>query len=219
MKATTGRIWEASSAEPSRPLLTGVMFDAVKATLTATNSYIAARVPCEVEDGDDSGIIPAVAIKEAKGRSLRIADGKATLTLPDGDRSWTLITGTFPDCDSIFDNYPAISSPFGLNAGLLRQLSDALGCDTKNHIPVALHPVSPLKGMRVTAPREGEGVIMPVRIPGSDDAPFKAAADLGDDEAVIAAVRAAASAIDKRRGKKKAAQAFRDALASFGVAA
>lgn len=219
VKATTGRIWEAASTEKERPILTGVMFDAVKATLTATNSYIAARVPCEVEDDDDSGLIPAVALKEANGRSLRIADGKATLMLPDGDRSWTLLDGQFPDVDKIMAATPEAELRFGVNPELMQSLAHALGCGGKSYVPLVLHPVSPLKGMRVAGPRVGEGVLMPIRIADTNDGALPTAPDLNDDEAVIAAVRAAAAAIDGRRGKKKAAQAFRDALASFEAAA
>ena len=217
MKATTGRIWEAASKDELRPVLTGVYFDAEKATLTATDSYIAARVPCEVEDGDESGLIPAAALKMAAGRSLRIADGKATLALPNGERSWDLIVGLFPKVDEILAAAGRVGNPFGLNADLLRQLSQALGGGGTNYMPVVLHPVSPVRGILVTT-HEGEGVIMPVRVHGTaeirrDDV----AADLSDDDVVRAGVLAAMGALQQRRGKRKAAQAFRDAVLAATV--
>jgi hypothetical protein len=212
MKATVGRIWEAASSDSSRPVLTHVRFDAEKATLLATNSYIAARVPCEVEPGDESGLIPAVAIKEAAGRSLRIADGKATLFLPDGERAWNLLTdGEFPDVEGVLDAAPVAPTRFGINAGLLASLSAALGASPKHHQPVALHPVHPLKGMRIEA-TDATGVLMPVRIVDGGQ-PAAEPPDLSDDGRVVAAARAAVAQLNQRRGKAKAAKAFRAALA------
>jgi hypothetical protein len=222
VKATTGRIWEAASTEASRPVLMHVMFDAKKGTLTATDSYVIARVPCEVEEGDESGLIPAAALKTAAGKSLHIADGKATLKLADGERSWPLLTGaTFPDADKIISGYPPVDAPFGLNTRLLRELGNALGA--VDHLPIALHPVHPLKGILVNGPAPGGatvGVIMPVRLDGHHEAPPLRAPDLSNDAAVLSGVQAAVAALDKRRGKKKAAQAFRDAvLAAMETAA
>lgn len=207
MIANVGRIWEAASKERGRPVLMHVSFDVEKATLTATNSYLAARVPCEVEDGDESGLIPADAIKTAAGKSLRIADGKATLKLPDGERTWPLLVGSkFPDVDKILADTPKADVRFGLNARLLNDLGNAMGADTV----VALHPVHPLKGMLVTALPDTLGVLMPVRLPSNGVAPVTP--DLSNDAAVLAGIEAAMSRINGRRGKKKAAQAFRDAL-------
>jgi hypothetical protein len=219
VKANVGQIWEAASTEPTRPILTGVMFDAGAGTLTATNSYIAARVPCEVEEGDESGIIPAEAIKTAKGESLRVAKGKATLQLGNGERSWTLIEGVFPDVDKILATTPEAATRFGVNPDLLRSLALALGCGGKSYTPLVLHPVSPLKGMLVAAPSEGVGVLMPVRIDGEKRDPLPTAPNIGDDEVLIAAVKAARAALDGRRGKKRAAQAFRAALEEASQAA
>ena len=103
----------------TRPILNAVRFDAKSATLTATDTYIAAQVPCKVEKGDESGIVPAAALKEADGKSLRIADGKAVLKLPDGERSWDLLEGTYPDAvDKVLAETP-LANPIGLNSVLL----------------------------------------------------------------------------------------------------
>lgn len=218
MKATVGRIWEAASTDPSRPVLAHVAFDAKQKTLTATNSYVLAQVPCEVEAGDESGLIPAEAIKAAKGESLRIADGKATLKLRDGERSWTLLAnGTFPDVEKILNGYEKIDAPFGVNPKLLKELGDALGADSMS--PIALHPTHPLKGILATGVREGIGVIMPVRLVGApslSEKPF-ALPDVTNDAAVIAGIEAAIATLGRRRGKKKAAQAFRDALVGWAA--
>lgn len=217
MKVTVGRIWEAASDEKSRPHLAAVFFDAEKATLTATNSYIAARVPCEVEDGDESGLIPAAAVKATivgkKRLSLHVADGAATLQLPDGVRVWNLLpTGKFPDMiDSIFARALETDVQFGINTKLLAQVARALG-----HDQAAIHPVSPLAPIRVAPEASGaQGVVMPVRLSGTSRTieAIKARDAIDNDDAVIAAARAAIAAIEKRRGKKRAAQAFRDALA------
>jgi hypothetical protein len=212
MKQTVGRVWLAASKEPSRPILTHVAFDAEKGTLTATNSYIAARVPCEVEDGDVSGLIPAVALKESFGKSLRVADGFATLTLPDGERRWSVLADTqFPDVDKILGG--AVEGlKFGLNPDLVQQLGLALCAGTSAHVPISLHPVNPLHAMRVTASRDAVGVIMPVRLPDVDRAAQVAFGMLDDDAAVIDAARAALAQIEQKRGKAKAAKVFRETL-------
>lgn len=213
MIATTGRIWEAASNESSRPVLCGVYFDAKAGTLTATDSYVMARVPCEVEEGDESGLIPAEAVKTANGKSLRVSDGKATLTLPDGERTWNLIEGTAPDFDKILSDALTIEEPFGLNAELLKNLASALSRDKFS--PVVLHPVHPRKAIRVDAKEAGgvEGLIMPVIVRGGQVyEPPAPAPDLTDDDKLIGAIKAAAAQLDKRRGKRKAAQAFREAI-------
>lgn len=216
MIASTGRIWEAASKDESRPVLTGVWFDAEKATLTATNSYIAARVPCEVDEGDESGLIPAEAVRIAASgkvcRGLRVADGKATLQLPDGERIWTLLPGVFPSMDKIFEQAkPAVR--FGLNARLLHDLARALGCGAD--YPVVIHPTHPLKSILANGPRDDNcvGVLMPVRVE-RESGQILTPPDLSNDEAVVTAARAAISALDRRRGKARAAEAFRNALAS-----
>lgn len=213
MKATHGRIWLAASTDVSRPVLTHVFFDAEKATLTATNSYIAARVPCAVETGDESGLIPAAAVKAAKGESLGVTGGRATLRLPSGEeRSWPLFNALFPNMDALCPE-PA-ESPFGINTDLLAAVAEALGAGKTTARPLVMHPGSPIKAIRV-APRlddtDGYGIIMPVRI---GDHTLKApdpTVDLALDAAVIAGVAAFQATVAKRRGRPKAAQAFRDA--------
>lgn len=207
MKATTGAIWEAASSDDSRPVLNHVQFDAVAGTLMATNSYIAASVPCEVEEGDESGLIPAVALKEAKGRSLAIRDGRATLKLSDGTRTWDLLTdGQFPDMASIFEKYELIEFPFGVNPELMLSCARALGCGGKSYAPLVLHPSSPLKGIRVTSQRGGDGILMPVRL--EHQGVFQPTPDLTDPDVLLAGVHAAQRALAGRKGKRKAAEAF-----------
>lgn len=209
MRAHIGNIWKAVSKDEVRPVLCHVAFDAEKGTLTASDSYILAQVPCEVEPGDDSGLIPADAIREAEGRSLRVAGGKATLSLPDGERSWNLLTdGVFPDAEMLLSKAPSVPVRFGINAGLLARLSEALGAFPAAHEPVVLHPRHPLKPMRVET-REAVGVVMPVRMSGVD---VVEPPDFSDDELVVAAAQAAVKQLKRRRGKARAAQAFREAL-------
>jgi hypothetical protein len=216
MKATVGRIWEAASKDDSRPVLTHVSFDAKAGTLTATDSYILARVECEVEDGDESSLIPAAALKQAKGQSLRVSDGKATLQLPDGgERSWPLLDGAFPDADKIFKQYPDGGFGFGVNPELVKCLGVALGAGGSRCLPIALHPLNPLRAIRVTTPSNGGlGLLMPVRLADAPSMKLTLGPDLHNDEAVIAAVRAATFALERKRGKAKAAKAFREVLAT-----
>lgn len=163
MVANFGRIWEAASKDKGRPLLQGVYFDAVAATLTATNSYILVRVPCVAEPGDESGLIPAEALKAAAGKSLAVAKGKVVLQLPNGERAWNLLQGTFPDGDRLLASAPHGQVPVSINAALLKQVADALSAQSKDYI--VLDPSdNPLKPIRVW--RDGFGaqaIIMPVR--------------------------------------------------------
>ena len=220
MIANVGQIWKAASTEKSRERLLGVFFDADKGLLSATDSYIMARVPCQVEPGDESGVIPAAALKEAAGRSLKIADGKAVLTLPDGERVWKLLLiPKAPDFDGVISLAVPVEHPFGFDPKLLLQLGSALGTDEQRSL--ALHVVHPLRGARVTTEKgEGEGVLMPIRLASRNGFPdFPKPIDLSDDDKVVNAARAAVSAMDKKRGKKRAAEAFRKALKAEEVVA
>ncbi len=214
MIATVGRIWEAVAHDVTRPILTAVRFNAEAATLTATDTYIAAQVPCKVEEGDESGIIPAVALKEANGKSLRIANGKAVLKLPDGERSWDLLEGAYPEAvDKVLAETP-LANPIGLNAVLLQRLALALLGDAKETL--VLHPTHPLKAIRVAAMRNGQGVIMPVRVPASTGEPLTLeATSFGEtnNETLLRGIQAGASALQGRKGKAAALRAFRKAIA------
>ena len=206
MRVTTGRIWEVAATDESRPVLTCVYFDAKNGTLAATDSYIAARVPCDVDEGDESGLIPAEAVETAGGRSLLVRDGKATLSFGDGERTWNLVEGTFPDLDEVFTNGAPAKVIVGLNADFLARLSKGLG----GRGVARLSASHPRKAILVGAPpADVQGAIMPVVL--ADDA-TPSVPDLWDDDRVIAAARAAVALLDKRRGKKRAAQAFRDVL-------
>jgi hypothetical protein len=210
MIASVGQIWVIASTEPTRMALNHVSFDAEAGTLTATDSYVAARVPCKVEDGDESGLIPATALKEANGQSLRIADGKATLKLSDGgERTWPLSSLSFPDIAKILDGAPKAPVRFGINARLLHNLATAMKGKEMRDNAIILHPVHPLKGLRVDGFHEEVGMIMPVRLPNGE-VPDKQA-DFSD-EAIVRAAKVTVAALGNRRGKKRAAQAFRDAV-------
>lgn len=212
MIANVGRIWEAVATDTSRLVLTGVRFDAEAATLTASDTYIAAQVPCKVQEGDESGIIPAAALREANGGSLRIADGKAVLKLSDGERSWDLLAGPYPEAiDQVLADLAEapLSNALGLNSELLRRLTLALLGNTKNAL--TLYPTHPLRAIRVIG-----GAIMPAGGSGSADEPLtldESVGSMADDETLLRAIQAGAAALHGRRGKSAAVRAFRKALA------
>lgn len=213
MKATHGKIWEACSKNEARPVLTHVSFDAEAATLVATNSYIAARVACEVEEGDESGLIPAAAIKEAAGRSLRVAKGKATLAYENGEeRSWPVLgpETMFPKFDELRGEKSDLR--IGLNPDLFRQLGVALGGGGKSNVPLVIHPRAALRAMRVEN-SQGEGILMPVRASESSNGARPAFEVLADDGSLLAAIDAAVAKISARRGRKAALAAFRKSIA------
>lgn len=143
-----------------------------------------------------------------KGASLAIRGGKATLKLADGERTWDLYEGNFPDIESVIAKYDAVDVPFGVNPELLATLGKALGGGGRQYNPILLHaPPSPLLAMRVEMPRDSShGVVMPVRTERTVDP--KPRADLTDPDVVLAGVTAAARALARRKGKLKAVDAF-----------
>lgn len=100
--AKNAKIDRVVSAETSRYAIHGVYLDVAKSSLVATNGRSLASIPCEVEEGDVSGIIPVEAVKLAgKGRgdtgricvngNVRVLDAKGVET------TMAKIEGNFPD--------------------------------------------------------------------------------------------------------------------------
>ena len=213
MRATHGRVWEAASQKGERPALTGVFFDAERGTLTASDIYIAVRVPCEVEDGDESGVIPADALKAAGAESLSVRGGKATLKLKDGERSWSLLDAVKSiDFDTILAGTPPGRTRIGINPELLLRAWKALGGKRADSMsPEILSPTSPLKPIRLSVGgADGDALVMPIRIEvGCVDVSV-----LDDDERLLPAIEKAARVLAGRKGRAKALVAFRAALAA-----
>lgn len=171
-----------ASRDASRPVLSHVYLNTERARLEATNTYAAALVPVEIEEGDDSGLIPAAALKAQRKASKYAAaslgvNGKVTLATSEGEQTWLKGEGQWPDFDRLT---PAEFSSFriGLNPKLLLELAQALGnpecvtiefarvADKEEGEGVGAFPAA-LKPMKVTVPAGGDsyGILMPIPIP------------------------------------------------------
>jgi hypothetical protein len=170
----------AASRDDSRPVLTHVYLNAEKSRLEAADSYKAAIVPCELEEGDESGLIPAPAIAAQRKASkyaaapLRV-NGNVELATPENTQTWTKGEGQWPNFEQLT---PANLSGFkvGLNPTFLLELAKALGDPSSVTLQFALvgekmegpetgyFPGS-LRPMIVKVPSGGDGygILMPIR--------------------------------------------------------
>ena len=171
-------IWEAASDDESRPVLTCVYFDVEQATLSASDSYILAEVPCVVEAGDISGLIPAIALRKAAAAALGsftnrdaqvvVADGYATFTGKHGEEQrWPLVDGTFPFSTvavaALFErNTATVDEPFGMNHRLFGCITRAMGYNDRGNTSVRLHQTGPRSAVYVEGADGARGLIMPV---------------------------------------------------------
>ena len=170
-----------ASKEQHRPVLTNVHLDVDKGQVVATDSYMLARFPVELDEGDTSGPIPVDALKASRkpplklrtgedgvsiraNRNVEVVQGEAPyLSVPRGDVDYT-----FPNADSLF---PAVLADFtiGLNAAKLAQLAKALGSDEvvlqftagKDGNPEALRPILVRPISR--GDDDPDGILMPIR--------------------------------------------------------
>jgi len=137
------KVAAAASKDQSRPALTGAWLDTAAGELRATDSYIAVRMPVEIDAGDADGWITADTLERSRKRDGGgiAANGSATVyTVPAGggepapeafDR---LTVATFPRPNlgtppNLPRLWPADDSGFtvGINAGFLKRAADAIG--------------------------------------------------------------------------------------------
>ena len=176
-------IERVASKDKARPVLTHVYLNAEKGRLEAANSYAAAMIPCAVEEGDESGLIPAEALKAQRKASRYSAaplsvNGDVRLSTSEGEQSWKKGEGQWPDFDKLV---PEEFSGFrvSLNPKLLLELAQALGDPEKVVIEFALQGdktegegigffPNNMRPMRVTVPsgtEESYGILMPILMP------------------------------------------------------
>lgn len=119
------------------PVLAGANYDKAAHTLTVTNGKALIIVPVRDDEDDESGIIPADALKEAE----KLSRGRAALPcevktrggaalLRDG-RSYPLIAGQFPNTEQVIPNRTGWMRPVRImfSAELLLDLVEAAGAD------------------------------------------------------------------------------------------
>lgn len=137
--------------------------------LVATDSYVLAVVPVEIEEGDASGPVPTAALTEARKRTkgknahsqltlngrAEIDGGEVSFKRPEIDKfiDWKNITKG--------DSSKPIAV-FGLNPHKLAQVAEAIGCDKDSFLRIEVY--GPLKPIHVSHSGGGKGVVMPVRI-------------------------------------------------------
>jgi hypothetical protein len=171
------KIEKACSSDQSRPVLSCAYLDAGEGKLVATDSYALAVVPVELEEGDTSGLVPAAAFQAWRKASTRTvpagfsANGAVEVSGPDGSSSfvrpegqfprWAELVGTPRDGGTGEELQPI--AEFGIDAGLLARLAEAIGAGKHGHVRVKVY--SPLRPIRVESMSgEGFGIVMPVRV-------------------------------------------------------
>lgn len=147
-----------------RPPLENVWYDSEKSRLIATDGKIMAIVPAEKEDGDVSGYVSPLSIKEYRraakksfvtlqcNSSLKI--GGMTLERPTVENM-----GTFPNVEQVIPKDDTdVTVTIVLNAELLATLAAALGSEI-----VTLKIRKPEMAISVSTAK-GKGLIMPVKV-------------------------------------------------------
>lgn len=172
------QIWEAASTDEGRPVLCHVRLNVEKERLEATNSYFLAVVPCMIEDGDETGLIPWKALKAAAraypkpsdGMSASLAVGTKTATLVDREKVttiWPLLDGPFPNVDDLLKrNVETMEHPHGYNPEFFHKIGKAVGSAGKGSPAMTIHFSSPLKASKVEGRGDAFGILMPVRVSG-----------------------------------------------------
>lgn len=174
-----------ASSNQSRPTLTKVHLNAEAGMVEVTDSYMLARFPVELDEGDTSGPIPVEALKASrkpplKGLPTSIRASGDTVDVHHGfgeDASAPYLTlpretadYTFPDCARLFPENTA-EFEIGVDAAALAKLAKAMGTDhvrlrftaskDDDHAPSNLRPivVEPLK----VSGDPPTGLLMPFR--------------------------------------------------------
>ena len=179
----TPEIERAASKDPARPILTYVYLNTETRTLEATDAYRAVVVPVEVEEGDESGLIPAEALKAQRKASKYSpaslsVNGDIRLSTPEGEQSWRKGEGQFPNLHQLT---PEEWSTFRIALNPKHLLETAKALDGQGeHVTlefvrqaekdegedVGVFP-SNMRPIRVTVRNGGDsyGILMPIRIP------------------------------------------------------
>ena len=163
----------ALSSEERRYVLTSVMLDVEKKRLLATNGYIAVVIPCEPDEGDVSGLIPATAFKLARrfGIDCIKATGETILLSKVHAEEYCITIeikrpiGAFPNIDATIPQASGLPT-FAVS---LDRLSDVISAIVVGPgAAVGIWPGKDLTTGAYVEYRQGHGVIMPVGLTTSD---------------------------------------------------
>jgi len=176
-----------ASRDASRPVLSKVHLNVDASEVWVTDSYMAARFPVDLDDGDTPGPIPVDTLKASrKPPDKRFAtailvngDAQVVQGIPsDGDYLAPYLTVpresseyTFPNLEQMFPDNVA-TFEIGLDAVRLAKLAKAMGSDgvrirftavggTLEPAPLGPILVSPITGYGDDAPR---ALLMPIRL-------------------------------------------------------
>lgn len=179
MKLPKGKIERVCSAEKSRYVFNSVMLDVEKRRLLATDGCIAVVIPCEPDEGDTSGLIPAIAFKSARRFGIDKIDLSAAdkITMAKDHKDGYRIsielarpTGAFPSFDAVIPQAsgpPAVALSLQLLSTLITAI--ALGPSTL----VGIWPGKDLVSAAYIECQQGCGAIAPMRV-GETDLPTMA---------------------------------------------
>ena len=180
-----------TSKDAHRTALTKVHLNAEKSQVEVTDSYMLARFPVELDEGDTSGPIPLDALKASRkpmlkhvaqshGTSIRCNSHVEVRHAFGEDASEPYLTMardeaeyTFPNVDQLVPENLA-KFRIGLNADKLSKLAKAMGCGPNDGVelrfaqgldgnPSSLRPIL----VRPISKGDGspDGLLMPIRLP------------------------------------------------------
>jgi len=164
------KLEKVASRDATRPVLTHAFLrvDGERATLEACDSYKLARIPVELEAGDEEGFVPVEALTTARKARAESVSVNGSVDIPGGPSFPRPELGQFPNAVQLFPD-GEVAFAVGVNAKFLHELAQGLGSETVRlefvkvgDEPSALRPivVRPIGG---DAP-EADGLLMPVRL-------------------------------------------------------
>ena len=144
----------------------GVNFDAEGKHLTITDGHALIEIPCSVDDGDVSAILPVEAFNAkgivGRGEQATIAvNGKVEVKGSGGIKTLDQIDGRFPRTDSV---WPAEEPVFeiGIDLSLLTRVAKAIPGRNK-HVKLVFRRVDGPIVFEATQ-SDVKGVVMPISI-------------------------------------------------------
>lgn len=164
------KIEKAAGRSDYRPAIAQPYLDVEEKVIVATDTFMMAIVPVELDDGDTSGAVPTQALVEARRRTTKTKpqgirlNGRAEVG--DGDVSFKrpAENSPFPAWRTIADKKRGKPvAEFGINPFFLARLAEAIGCVKDEAVKVTYY--GPTESLVIEPLRStGRGVLMPVRI-------------------------------------------------------
>lgn len=167
MKIPLTKIELACEKKANRYILNAVKYDVEGKRIIATDGYIVAVVPVEVEDGDVSCLIPVnavTAMRKAKLPKVTL-NGHVRIDSTDGSQEFTFVTGQYPNVDAAMpsgEDY-AGEPTITLDAEQLLRLAKAIRSGDSAAVSLWIKDASSVVLVRGGKESEAFGAIMPKR--------------------------------------------------------